>query len=89
MPLFKERYASKNCAGGNPFLHCRDFAEDNFEWQRYLLLPSLTDPARLLCCPEDVGQSLKCKHGKQTICGECIIPTCLDCCNQAWSGNGR
>eukprot|EP00973_Karenia_brevis_P095213 12426289-Karenia_brevis.AAC.1 len=22
MPLFKERYASNRCAGGNPFLHC-------------------------------------------------------------------
>eukprot|EP00973_Karenia_brevis_P012820 1741221-Karenia_brevis.AAC.1 len=57
MPLFKERYASNTCVGGNPFLHCRDFDEDNFEWQRYLLLPILNNPVPLLCCPEDVGHT--------------------------------
>eukprot|EP00973_Karenia_brevis_P048275 6701384-Karenia_brevis.AAC.1 len=68
MPLFKERYASNTCVGGNQFLHCRDVEEDNFEWQRYLLLPFLNDPIRFLCCPEDVDQTSKCKHSKQTIC---------------------
>eukprot|EP00973_Karenia_brevis_P000562 79948-Karenia_brevis.AAC.1 len=57
MPWFTERYASNTCAGGSPFLHCRDFEEDNFERQRYLLLPSLSEPVRLLCCPGDVGQT--------------------------------
>ena len=42
-------------------------------------------PVRILCCPEDVTRSDKCKHNTHELCGFCEIPICKSCRNDAWS----
>ena len=33
----------------------------------------------LLCCPEDVPQTQKCKHADHFVCHNCRIPICFGC----------
>jgi len=87
---FKERYASDDQEGGNPFLNSSDLAEGDAEWQRMLLAPDRTEePISLLCCPEDVERSAGCKHAENVLCGACRIPLCSTCWVRGWSCASR
>ena len=72
MDLFKQRYA-RDLAGNtvNPFLNATHFDEDNYEWQRKLLLPDGKASMRILCCPEDATLGTRCKHASHVLCGNC------------------
>ena len=51
--------------------------EGCFEWIRKVKRASGVD--RVLCCPEDVLRSSRCKHDDETVCEHCEVPMCNDC----------
>ena len=52
----------------------------NFEWKRKFLFSDATKPAHeVLCCPEHVRRTNKCKrHGDTELCSNCEVPFCQD-----------
>ena len=53
-------------------------AEGSFEWFRNVQRgPGVVE--RILCCPEDVSRTSKCKHADSFVCADCDIPICNDC----------
>ena len=51
--------------------------DDCFEWIRKVRRNGSVDT--ILCCPEDVEKSIKCKHDASFVCSHCRIPFCNDC----------
>ena len=83
---FKERYASGDQEGGNPFQQCADLEAGQTEWQQRLLLPRAgLRPIPLLCCPEDVVRTPRCKHPDNLLCQHCHVPICSSCWHYSWS----
>ena len=51
--------------------------DESWEWFRNVRRRSGVD--RILCCPEDVVRSAKCRHGDTFVCQDCEIPICNEC----------
>ena len=47
-------------------------AEGSFEWFRNVKRDGGIE--RVLCCPEDVSRTSKCRHGETFVCEHCNIP---------------
>ncbi len=69
--------ASAEHAAGNPFSTCNDLEGANWEWK--LQFPAGGRGCEILCCPEDVQLSARCKHNTNTLCPHCEIPLCKTC----------
>ena len=64
-------------ADGNPFLECADF--DTWIWKRRLeFTNNSAEVCEVLCNPEDVRMTGRCKHPKENLCRFCEIPLCQD-----------
>ena len=50
---------------------------DCFHWQRKVRRRGTVE--HVLCCPEDVIPSTKCRHDETYICEQCQIPICNEC----------
>ena len=79
-PHFQERYASDALPDGNPFCECTDFDATAWTWKRRLQFTSNSkDECEVLCNPEDVRRTAKCKHPQEVLCKFCEIPLCHEC----------
>ena len=54
-----------------------DMRDGSSEWFRNVRRRGRVD--RVLCCPEDVCRSTRCRHPDNFVCGDCYIPICNDC----------
>ena len=82
LPLqrFKQRYADQASGNGDAFVGATDLEPGNYEWQRRFLIPAKGMAAvDLLCCPEDVERSKRCRHREEELCADCSIPLCSTC----------
>ena len=61
-----------------------DMAESSFEWFRKVKRKSGVE--RILCCPEDVRKTEKCKHDDISVCEHCDIPICNECYRLSLAG---
>jgi len=53
--------------------------EETFEWSRRVTRHDVQKT--MLCCPEDVRRSSRCKHEDTEVCWRCEIPVCNECYN--------
>ena len=60
-------------------------AEGPFEWFRSVRRVGCIEG--ILCCPEDVVRTSRCRHGETFVCEHCSIPICNQCYYMSLEGD--